>query len=277
MIFMGNLDVQKYFEGLIDAVIKYLPDFVMALIVLLIGLWLIKRISRILKLSLERAQLSKEITSFLATLASITLKILLIFSVAGMIGINTASFVAVLAAAGLAVGLALQGSLSNFAAGIIILLFKPYKIGDLVEVKERFGKVVDIQIFSTLLQTPGNKILILPNTEVINGVIVNYSKLGCVRIDIKTNLPYNENFPRFKEKLTKKISGVEGVLHSPPVSVGIESFESNHVVVSVRPFVKPEQYWDVYFRVTENIKTFFHENNVKVAYAEGIEFGEVEA
>jgi small conductance mechanosensitive channel len=276
-MFMEKLDLQKHFQGLIDVVIKYLPDFAMALVVLLLGLWFIKRISKILRLSLEKAQLSKEITSFLTTLATITLKVLLLFSVAGMVGINTASFVAVLAAAGLAVGLALQGSLSNFAAGIIVLLFKPYKIGDLVEVKEKFGKVVDIQIFSTLLQTPGNKILILPNTEVINGVIVNYSKLGSVRLDIKTNLPYNENFPEFKAKLTKKISDVEGVLDTPPVSVGIESFESNHVVVSVRPFVKPQEYWDVYFRVTESIKTFFHENKIKVAYADGIEFGEVEA
>jgi small conductance mechanosensitive channel len=276
-MFMEKLDLQKHFQGLIDVVIKYLPDFAMALVVLLLGLWFIKRISKILRLSLEKAQLSKEITSFLTTLATITLKVLLLFSVAGMVGINTASFVAVLAAAGLAVGLALQGSLSNFAAGIIVLLFKPYKIGDLVEVKEKFGKVVDIQIFSTLLQTPGNKILILPNTEVINGVIVNYSKLGSVRLDIKTNLPYNENFPDFKAKLTKKISEVEGVLDIPQVSVGIESFESNHVVVSVRPFVKPQEYWDVYFRVTESIKTFFHENKIKVAYADGIEFGEVEA
>ncbi|MBK8669722.1 MAG: mechanosensitive ion channel [Saprospiraceae bacterium] len=171
---MENLE--KYASLLIDWAIKSLPGFLMAIGVLVVGLWIIKKLSGLLLSTLHKSGFTPEISSFLVTLATIGLKILLLISVAGMVGVNTAAFVGVLAAAGLAVGLALQGSLGNFAAGIVIVTFKPYKINDWIEVKEKFGRVQDIQIFNTIVVTPGNKTLIIPNGEVINGIITNFRK-----------------------------------------------------------------------------------------------------
>ncbi len=271
------VDLKNYVELALDWLIKALPNLLLALAVLFIGLWVIKKVSQLLGATLDKSGFTPEIVSFIKALANIGLKVLLLISVAGMVGVNTAAFVGVLAAAGLAVGLALQGSLGNFAAGIIIVTFKPYNINDWVEVKEKFGRVQDIQIFNTVVVTPGNKTLIIPNGEVINGIITNFSKRGNIRIELKVLLPYSEDFNRFKALILDELQTVDKILKSPIPEIGIEEFGETNMVVSVRPYVVPDDYWSVYYDVMSRIKAVYHRNGIGIAFQEGIEVGKVGA
>jgi small conductance mechanosensitive channel len=269
------VSIEKYVNLSIDWVVKSLPQLLLAILVLIVGLWLIKKIAIIFSVTLNKSGFSSEIASFLVALANIGLKVLLIISVAGMVGVNTAAFVGLLAAGGLAVGLALQGSLGNFAAGIIIVTFKPYKIGDWVEIKEKFGRITDIQIFNTVLVTPGNKTLIIPNGEVINGVITNYSKQGNIRIELKVLLPYSEDFPRAKNLIFDALLEMPKILKNPPPEIGIESFGDSNLTLNVRPYVHPDDYWEIYFEVMARIKSIYSENGIGITYAEGFDTGKV--
>lgn len=268
-------NISRYISEGTDFIVRSLPGFLMALAVLLAGLWIIKKLTFILENALRRSDFTPEINSFLVTLANIAMKILLVISVAGMVGVNTAAFVGVLAAGGLAIGLALQGSLGNFAAGIVIVTFKPYQIGDWVEIKEKFGKVADIQIFNTVLVTPGNKTLIIPNGEVINGVVTNFSKRGNIRLEIQAPLPYGEDYPRLRQLLLAELDLMSAVLKDPGVEIGIESFGETNLVLSVRPYVHPDDYWEVYYDVMARIKSVYHQNGIGIGYAEGYEVGKV--
>jgi small conductance mechanosensitive channel len=263
-------EVNNFSRQIIDWVVGILPGLALALVVLVVGLWVIKKLAGVLEITLSRSGFAKEISSFLVTIAEIGLKVILAISVAGMVGVNTAAFVGVLAAAGLAVGLALQGSLSNFAAGILIVTFKPYKIDDWIEVNEKFGLVKSIQIFNTIVKTPGNKTLIIPNGEVINGIITNFSTLGNIRIELKVPLPYAEDFPRVRALILETLTTIPKILDTPKPEVGIEEFGETNLIIAVRPYVLPSDYWEVYYDVMSKIKTLYHNHNIKIAYQEGL-------
>lgn len=267
--------VEKYLSKTIEWLVTALPQLALAIGVLFIGLWIVKRLTKVLSATLQKSGFAIEIASFLVTVANVGLKVLLMISVAGMVGVNTAAFVGVLAAGGLAIGLALQGSLGNFAAGIIIVTFKPYKSGDWVEIKEKFGKVTDIQIFNTILVTPGNKTLIIPNGEVIGGVITNFSKIGNIRIELKAWLPYSEDFTRTKQLIIEHLLSMPKVLKDPVPYVGIEEFGPLNIVLSIRPYVDPDDYWEVYYDVMAGLKRLYHENGIGVNYADGFDTGKV--
>ncbi|MCB0606203.1 MAG: mechanosensitive ion channel family protein, partial [Lewinella sp.] len=240
-----------------------------------IGLRVCNWIARIAGKAMETAGISHNIVPFLRSLVGISLKVLLIFSVASLVGIDTASFLAVLAAAGFAVGLALQGSLSNFAAGIIILIFRPYKVGDWVEILDKFGKVEQIQIFNTIITTPGMKTLVIPNGQVVENVVTNYSQKGMIRLEVSVTMPYNESFPRVQEIIKGALETIPMVLKQPAPEVGIETFDTHNILLTVRPYVNPDDYWEATFEVHRAIKQAFHENKVNVAYSEGVEMGSI--
>jgi small conductance mechanosensitive channel len=168
---MENLT--KYSDQFRTMLVEYAPKFITAILLLIIGLWLIKKVVTIAKLGFERRKFDKSLVSFLSSIISLGLKVMLIITVAGMIGIQTTSVIALLGAAGLAVGLALQGSLANFAGGVLILMFKPYIVGDTVEIMAQKGVVSDIQIFHTILRGDDDKTIIIPNGPLLNGVIIN--------------------------------------------------------------------------------------------------------
>src|SRR4051812_26620068 len=176
--------LQSYADEFLRMAIHYAPQVVLAILVFVIGLWVINWFTRAVNSAMMRKGHDPSLQSFLSSLISVALKVLLLVTVAGMLGIQTTSFVAVLGAAGLAVGLALQGSLANFAGGVLILVFKPFKVGDLIESTGQTGTVQEIQIFNTILLTADNKTAILPNGAVSNGTIVNLSRHGNLRIDI---------------------------------------------------------------------------------------------
>lgn len=268
-------EIDTYTSTAITMIMDYAPKLALAIAMLVIGFWVIKKVVQLLRKSLERAHFSQEIAPFLLSILDIGLKVMLFFSVAGVVGIDTASFVAVLAAASFAVGLALQGSLGNFAAGIIIIIFKPYKVGDWVEIQGKFGKVQEIQIFNTIVLTPGQKTLIIPNGQVIDGIVTNFSNKGVVRMELAVTMPYEESFPKVKGIIEKVLLDIPKVLTDPTPEIGIETYDSHSIIVAVRPYVVPDDYWEVTFTVYENIKAAFHAHNIKVAYSEGIELGNI--
>lgn len=263
----------SYITKGVEYIIGILPSMLLGIVVLVVGLWLIKKLMKVVNVGFQKSGFSIEIGSFLSSVISILLKVFLLLSVAGIVGIDTAAFIGVLAAASFAVGMALQGSLSNFAAGIIILLFKPYQVGDWVEVQEKFGKVVDIQIFNTIVTTPGKKTLIIPNGEVIGGIVTNFSKEGIIRMELNVTMPYEESFPKVKEVIMKELMSIENVLREPVPEIGIENFESHNIILAVRPYTEPDNYWEVYYEAYAKIKKAFSNNNIKVAYSEGVEIG----
>ena len=249
--------INSYVQLIVEKVLGYAPKIGLALLVLFIGMKVINKLASLAVKAMKRAGVSANILPFINSLVGISLKVLLIFSVAGIVGVEVTSFVAVLAAAGFAVGLALQGSLGNFAAGIIILVFKPYKVGDWIEVDERFGKVEEIQIFNTLIITPGRKTLIIPNGQVIENIVTNYSKKGHIRMELNVTMPYAESFPRIKQIIYDELLAIPEVLKDPEPEVGIESYDSHSIVIAVRPYVEPDNFWEVTFEAYERIKAAF--------------------
>jgi small conductance mechanosensitive channel len=257
-------------------VLTYAPKVLMAIIILLVGIRVINKIVRMAVNAMMEKGIGADLTPFLGGLAGIGLKVMLAFTVAGILGIDVAAFVGVLAAAGFAVGLALQGSLSNFAAGILIIIFRPYKVGDWIQVPgEFFGQVEEIQIFNTLLVTPGKKVLIVPNSEVISGVVTNFSDKGHIRLELRLLLGYEESFPKIKQTIEDCLRDTDYILNEPAPEVGIESFDTHNIVVAVRPFVNPDQYWEGTFAVHARIKSALSAANIKMAYSEGVELGPI--
>ncbi len=267
--------LSKYMSDLTDWAVAFAPKLGLAILILLVGFWLIKKISRVFDFSLKKAQMAPEVISFLSSLVNIALKITILLIAAGIIGFEMTSLVGIIAAVGFAVGMALQGSLGNFAAGIMVMVFKPYKVEDWVEIGEKFGKVESIQIFNTTIITPGMKTHIIPNGQVVEGVITNFSAKGHIRLELNVTMPYEESFPKVRQVILDALTNVEGVLQDPPPLVGIESYDSHSVIISIRPFIKPDDYWDVTFEVNSKIKEAFSRAGIKVAYSEGVELGPI--
>lgn len=272
---MNAEKIQQYLDALMDWAVIFVPKMLMAVAALVIGLWVVKKIDHVIRLSLEKSGVAPEIGGFLGSILEIAMKFIVILFAAGMIGFEVSSLLGVLAAAGFAIGLALQGFLGNFASGITIVFFKPYGVGDWVEVADKFGKVEGIQIFNTTIITPGGKTLIIPNGQVTDGVITNFSTKGKIKLELNVTIPYEESFPRVKPIILDALKSVPEVIQEPTPDVGIESYDSHNVVLAVRPYIHPDDYWQGTFAVHEAIKKAFNANGIKVAYSEGVELGPI--
>jgi len=249
-----------FFDNFFKSLVDFTPKLLSAIVVLFVGLWLVKRIAILSEKAMEKRQLEVSLRTFLKSLISIGLKIILIVTVAGMLGIGTASFVTILGAAGLAVGLALQGSLSNFAGGVLILIFKPFKVGDSVEAQGQVGDVKEIQIFNTILLTVDHKTVILPNGPLSNGTIVNRTRFGSLRIDIALIINNDNNIDKVKEIIFGVLKNNPKVLEYPEPAIAIGSVTNGSVHIHVRPFCNPEDtalltselYYQIYFAFEKN-------------------------
>ncbi len=257
----------KEYQKWIDIAITYGLKIITAIVIWFVGKWIL---SKIMKLFTKALQKNKSIDStlekFLSNLVRTALLVLLIVIILGQLGINTASFAAILAAAGLAVGLALQGSLSNFAGGVIIMLFKPFKIGDLIEAQGVLGVVTEIQIFTTKLASPDNKQIILPNGVLSNGTITNYTQLGQLRIDLTIGVSYDADIKETKEALMRAMTLQDKVLKTPAPTVNMGELADSSVNYKVRPWASPENYWDVYFKTIENCKIELDKAGIEIPY-----------
>jgi small conductance mechanosensitive channel len=253
----------KYLDKLIDMAIAYGPKVLLAVIVLIVGLFIINKLSGVLSKILKRRQTDVTLTSFLVNLISMALKVLLIISVAQMVGIETTSFVAVMAAASLAIGMALQGSLGNFAGGALILFFRPYKIGDLVEAQGHVGHVKEIQLFTTHIITPTNRLVIIPNGPMSNGSIVNHSAEGRVRVDIKIAIAGDEDIDKARTEVLKVLNANDLILKTPAPSVNVSALGDNFIHFDVLSYCDPGNYWAVFYGTQEQIKKAFVMASVK--------------
>jgi len=273
---METETLQKYLETAGNMVIEYAPKAFMAIIILVIGIRIINKLVDIATKAMMEKGIGADLTPFLGSVVGIGLKILLVFTVASILGIDVGSFVAILAAASFAVGLALQGSLSNFASGILVILFRPYKVGDWIQIQgEYFGKVEEIQIFNTIVVTPGRKTLIVPNGEITSGVVTNYSRLGHIRLELTLLMAYEESFPRLRTVIEEALRQMTIILQDPAPEIGIESYDTHNIVVAVRPFVDPDDFWEATFKVNECIKAAMSAKGIKMAYSEGVELGAI--
>jgi len=261
---MKNIDV--YITKAVELLITYAPKVILAIITLIVGLWLIGLVTRVTRKSMEKTKADKTLIPFMTNLVAWLLKVLLFISVASMVGVATTSFIAVLGAAGLAIGLALQGSLGNFAGGVLILIFKPYNVGDLIESQGHLGVVKELQIFNTILLTPNNKRVIIPNGAVSNGAIVNYSAEGILRVDLVIGIAYESDVPKAKKVLYKVMADHELVLEDPASQVAVSELADSSVNLVVRPWCQAADYWQVYFDITEAAKAGLEASGITIPF-----------
>jgi len=239
--------VDEHTQLVTDLAIQHGPGLLLAIVTLLIGLWIINAISRGFGKQFERSGMEKTLRNFLNSLINVGLKALLLISVASMVGIETTSFIAVLGAAGLAIGLALQGSLANFAGGVLILIFHPYKVGDFVEAAGHSGVVKSIEIFSTVLTTGDNKTIIIPNGAVSNSAITNYSTQATRRVDIVFGIGYDDDIKKAKDVLSELIAADERILTDPEPMIVVSNLGDSTVDITTRFWVNSADYWGVFF------------------------------
>jgi small conductance mechanosensitive channel len=234
-----------------DLAMEYAPKLLAALLVLWIGSMLIAMVAKVLGRLLSSRGVEPTLQRFLHSLVTVSLKVLLLITFISMLGVQTTSFIAIIGAAGLAVGLALQGTLANFAGGTLILLFKPYRVGDLIDAQGHVGHVKEIQIFTTVLLTPDSKTAIIPNGAMANGNIVNFTREGRIRVDLTFGLNYASSVSKAREVLTAVMVDHPLVLSDPAPSVTVAKLNVEGMELAVRPHCSPEHYWDVYFGVYE--------------------------
>ena len=258
--------VQVYIDQAVELIMLYAPKVILAVLTLWIGLKVIKFLSNQIRTSLEKSNFEETLAKFLANLMSWVLKVLLFISVASMIGIETTSFVAIMGAAGLAIGLSLQGSLANFAGGLLIILFKPYKIGDLIEAQGRLGQVLDIQIFTTVLVNTVNQKIIIPNGAISNGDIVNYSANGKIRVDQVVGISYDSDIKKAKEVLMAVMQNHAEVLNDPAPTVGVIELGDSSVNLTVRPWCVPDDYWQMQLDMMEGSKLALDEAGITIPF-----------
>jgi len=258
--------MQKWMDTGYDLIMYYGPKIVMAIIIWIVGLWVIKILRKGTGKALDKGNYDASLKKFLLNLLNWSLKIILIVVVLGTLGIETTSFAAILAAAGLAVGLALQGSLANFAGGVLIMIFKPMKIGDLIEAQGEIGVVKEIEIFTTRLIGLSNKEIIIPNGALSNGNIINYTTQGTRRVDLVIGVSYDADIKQTKDLLMSQLTSHPKVLKEPAPTVSVLELADSSVNFAVRPWCNAEDYWAVYFEITENSKLALDAAGIEIPY-----------
>lgn len=252
-------------NALWDTVLAWSPKIVAAIVVLIIGFWIVNIISKLIGKSLTKSGIDADLVPFLKSLVSVLLKILVVITAAGVVGIEITAFAALIAGAGLAIGAAMSGTLSHFAAGVMVLIFKPYKVGDLVDIQGVVGHVDEIQVFNTVINTLENKKVIMPNGIATSGIMTNLTANGKLRVDLNVAMPYEEDFDKVKGIIKGALDKVTSKLSDEP-TIEIEKFDENNVLLAVRPYATDETYWDVYFNSYREIKKAFGEAGIDVAY-----------
>lgn len=265
------MDYQKYLDMALEFIKDNTMNVVAALVIVIIGLWVTKKIVKITRKIMEKRGVDETLQKFLGDLLGWTLKILVFITAISQVGVETTSFIAILGAAGLAVGLALQGSLSNFAGGALIMIFKPFKVGDLIEAQGELGVVKEIQIFVTKIVSPGNKLVIIPNGILSNGNIKNYTEEGKLRVDLTIGVSYDANIKETKDVLMNVLTSNKKVLNDPAPTVNVSELADSSVNFAVRPWATPDHYWDVYFEVTESVKLALDEAGIEIPYPHQVE------
>lgn len=249
-----------------DLLEAYGPKLLGAIVVLIIGLWIIKIINKAVSRMLEKKDFDPSLEPFVRTLISVLLKIMLVISVMTMVGIQMTSFIAILGAAGLAVGLALSGTLQNFAGGALILSFKPFKVGDFIEAQGFMGTVYEIQVFNTMLKTPDNKVVIIPNGGLSTGAITNFSKEPTRRVNWSFGIAYGDDVDKARKVIRNLIDADNRILKDPEPFIGLGELADSSVNLTVRVWVNSEDYWGVFFDMNEKIYKIFDKEGLNIPF-----------
>ena len=244
----------------------YGPKVIGAIVVLFIGLWIVKKATKSIGNLMEKRGIDASLRPFLTNLIGTILKLLVIISVMGMVGIEMTSFIAILGAAGLAIGMALSGTLQNFAGGVIILIFKPYKAGDFIEAQGHMGVVKEIQIFNTIITTVDNKTIIIPNGGLSTGSMVNFSTQAERRVDFSFGIAYGDDLNKAKQLILDIAEKDSRVLKNPEPFVRMGEMADSSVNITTRLWVKGEDYWDVYFDTMEAVYEVFNNNGINIPF-----------
>ncbi|MFV0540312.1 MAG: mechanosensitive ion channel family protein [Aestuariibaculum sp.] len=258
-------------ETIFNLIAEYGLKVLGAILIWIIGSWIIKKTVDISRKMMAKRDYEISLQKFLLNLLGWALKIILIVTMLGTLGVETTSFAAILAAAGLAIGMALQGSLGNFAGGVLIMIFKPFKIGDLVEAQGEIGVVKEIEIFTTKLTGLSNREIIIPNGALSNGNIINYTSEGTRRVDLVFGVSYDADIKKTKEVLMNVLTSNPKVLKDPAPTVAVKELADSSVNFAVRPWCKTDDYWDVYFGVTENVKEALDAAGIEIPYPHSVE------
>jgi small conductance mechanosensitive channel len=262
--FGTNIDLSELTEKAIALVMTYTPKLLLAIVTLVVGLWLVNRFVRLLDHRLGKKD--PTLNKFLCGLISAVLKVMLLISVASMIGIETTSFIAVVGAAGLAIGLALQGSLANFAGGVLILIFKPFKVGDTIEAEGHLGSVAEIQILYTVLNTFDNKRIVIPNGSLSNATLINVSVYDKRRCDMTFGIGYDDDIDKAKKVLQRLFEEDERSLTEPAPRICVGGLGDNSVDLMFRPWVATDDLWPYYWDMQEKVKKAFDEEGISIPY-----------
>ncbi|WP_054112822.1 mechanosensitive ion channel family protein [Marinagarivorans algicola] len=261
-----QVQMQSQVDKIIELVTIYGGRFVLAIVVLIVGLWIIGRLSKLVRKSTVKGLPDETLAKFLSNIFEVILKVLLVISVASMVGIETTSFVAVLGAAGLAVGLALQGSLSNFAGGVMILIFRPFKVSDYVETQGLEGEVMDIGIFVTTLKTFDKRTLIIPNGPLANGNIINHTASPIRAVEIAIGISYSDDIAKGKIAMENALKQDPRILQDEANVVAVVDLGASSVDFLVRGFVKTEDYWSFFFDARPMLKAAVEEAGLTIPF-----------
>ncbi|KJD32465.1 mechanosensitive ion channel protein [Tamlana nanhaiensis] len=264
---LTNIDTEKWMDLILDYGLK----IVGALAIWIIGSWVIKKLMKGIKKVMLKQEYDESLQKFLLNLVGWILKIVLIIVALGTLGVETTSFAAILAAAGLAIGMALQGSLGNFAGGVLLMIFKPIRVGDLIEAQGEIGVVKEIEIFTTKLTGLSNREIIIPNAALSNGNIINYTTEGTRRVDLVFGVSYDADIKQTKEVIMNVLTSHPKVLKDPAPAVTVLELADSSVNFATRPWCKSEDYWTVYFDVTENVKLALDAAGIEIPYPHSVE------
>ena len=257
-----HIDVEQLLTKLLDWGIEVGKDLLGAIIIYIVGRFIIKQIGRLLSRILEKRKLEISVQTFLKSLVSILLNLILAFAIVSRLGVETTSFAALLASAGVAIGMALSGNLSNFAGGLIILVFKPFKVGDYIESPNASGTVREIQIFHTILVTVDNKVIYVPNGSLSSNAITNYNKQETRRAEWVFGVEYGEDFEKVREVLQRIIDADDRILIDPAPMIALGALSASSVDIKVRVWTKSADYWNVYFDMNKIVYDTFNKEGI---------------
>lgn len=262
----SNVSLDVFVTKMIDLGISVGSKILLAIVVFIVGRWIVRRLNKLLAKILEKRHVEASLSTFVKSLVNITLTLLLIIVVIGVLGIETSSFIALFASAGVAIGMALSGTLQNFAGGVMILLFKPFKVGDTIEAQGQSGTVREIQIFNTILATPDNKIIIIPNGGLSTGLMKNYSREATRRVDWEFGIAYGDDYTKAKAVIARLLDADGRVLKDPAYFIALTSLGESSVNIVVRAWVNAGDYWGVYFDMNEKVYKTFAEENLNIPF-----------
>ena len=263
---LSTMSLDTLVNKLIDLSVSFGSKLLVALLVFFIGRWIVKKLNRLVINILTKRHVEASLATFTKSLVSITLNFTLVIIIISVLGIETSSFIALFASAGVAVGMALSGTLQNFAGGVMILLFKPFKVGDYIEAQGQSGTVKEIQIFNTIITTTDNKVIIIPNGGLSTGIIMNYSKESQRRVDWVFGIGYGDSYEHAKTVIARLLDNDPRVLKDPNYFIALTALNSSSVDIVVRAWVKAENYWGVFFDMNEKVYKTFAEENLNIPF-----------